>query len=185
MKIGLVIGHTEGKRGALSKIYNKTEWIFFTDFQEKCIKEGLLNFKHEFYIHPNIPSYTKRQQMTAERTKNCDLVLSLHFNSFNGEANGATALYNKDNKLTEKVTKKFIDLMSEEMGIRRRSPIAIDLKDDKIKRGEGFIKETRKNAILLEPFFGDNLDDCAKYDHVKFANVLNKLVEYYQEVKSE
>jgi len=48
-------------------------------------------------------------------------------------------------------------------------------------RGFGFVQKQKPTALILEPFFGSNVEDCQKFDLVKYAGVIYKLLEYINE----
>lgn len=183
LRVALVVGHYEVAGGKHSKAFGLNENELFSQFIAVCDEYEWLNFTWKPFYHINSGSYTRRQQAMATETENYDLVLELHFNAFNGKAEGAEALFNDMNKTTQLLAKRFIKLMNTKMGIKKRYAKPVRFNDDKIENGEGFLRETKHDALVLEPFFGDNLKDCNKYNHEAYAHVLNDLVAYYREIK--
>lgn len=174
-KVAFIIGHTKFSQGAYSKTFGKTEYQFYND-----LKPRLQLLGDVFTHNPLIPSYTKRQINTAKKTANYDLVIELHFNSFDGIAKGVEALYYYNSLIANKTADKFCEEYSFLTGVKNR--IAKGL-SDKSQRGFGFVKYQKPVAILLEPFFGDNPFDCMKYNEDLFLNAIERTIYYYKEIQ--
>jgi len=87
------------------------------------------------------------------------LAIELHFNSASPDANGHEWLYWHSSTIGERVAGKFDAEFSKEFPtIKRRGLKAITKKD----RGGKFLELTHCPAIILEPFFGSSVADCAK-----------------------
>ena len=183
--VAIVDGHTSMKKGASSEWLNRSEYDFWCEFTAFSQFNDYFKFKHEPFIHEYLGGYEERQKVMAQRTKDFDLVIELHFNAFDGKANGSEALVNKDNELMVSVANKYGSLMSE-FGFKDRGVKEIDLENNDQERGEVFISSMYGDAIILEPFFGDNKEDVAKFVNMGFggyATVINNLVKYYYERK--
>lgn len=185
MKVAFVLGHTDGLRkekdkGKFSKWLNQSEWDWYKSF------EGHLETLGDVFEHDsNTTSYISRQKKMAIRTKDYDLVIELHFNGFkdsdgdgDGDASGCECLYFDGNKTTEVLAKKFCKLVKKHIGVEtRRRHGAIPVTNG---RGSGFLKRQIPNALLIEPFFGDNESDCQKIKDSEcklFTKVLRELIE--------
>ena len=183
MKVALVVGHDRENQGAYSEILSDPEYPFFLFLLSEILSFSLLDFEAKLFHHMPFTSYTAKQKDTARGTAGYDLVLEFHFNAFNEKANGCEALYNSKNEHTRLFASTFCELMSAK-GFFNRGPKPIDLKDDKEENGEGFLRLSKPNAVLLEPFFGDNEKDCKTFMDLGpdgFAKVLNDCVKIYKE----
>jgi N-acetylmuramoyl-L-alanine amidase len=171
-KVAIVIGHTEKDKGAYSRILKKSEFDFFKDLENELAKIGDV-FEH----NPEISSYTRRQIDTAKKTVTYDIVFELHFNSFNKIAHGCEALYHEGSIKGMELAKKFCKTWNKKTGIVVRGAVAHGgaVAIGKGGRGEMFLKKTKHTAVLLEPFFGDNQSDCAKWDKEKFIETLKEI----------
>jgi len=173
-KVAFVIGHNEKSKGAYSKAFQNTEFVMWNNFYDNHVCD--LGDK---FIHSITSSYTKRQTQTAIKTKDYDLVFELHFNSSSStQAHGAEALVYHTNKKMAKVGRLFCELMASELGYRNRK---VKLKKD--GNGFGFLKETKGDAMILEPFFGSNVDDCFKFSPDEYRDIIIKTIEYYSTLK--
>ena len=173
MKVAAVIGHDQLDGGAYSKTLKTNEFDLFLKFCEEYLQDILHVFTHE-----KGKGYGERQDLMKVRTSEYDLVLEFHFNSFNGEAEGVEALYYPSNENTRKISEKYCQLVHDSMGIKIRGAKPRGSGD-----GAGFLKKTRGWAIILEPFFGDNPEDCAKFDKEKYRDVIIELIAYAIKLK--
>lgn len=167
-KVAFVIGHYELDKGAYSTILGVSEWNYWNLFYDKYLKH-----LGDRFIHSNKSNYTQRQKLTSELTKDYDLVFELHFNSSAPEAHGVEALVYFGNEKMQKVGQYYCDLM-EDYGLRNRN-----VKPTTGGNGYGFLKATVGDAILLEPFFGSNKEDCETYSDENHYDVIKKTIDYY------
>lgn len=165
MKIAIIIGHNEKSKGYFSKHLNVYEWDFYNDLVQdlECIGD--------VYFHDSsINSYEKRCEDISERIgKKYDLSIALHFNSFNGKAGGTEVFYWHSNKETKEIATFLSDEFSSRSGLANRGAKAYKTAK---QRGAGEVFKPKINAILFEPFFGDNKTDCDKWDKEIFINCL-------------
>ena len=169
MKIAFVIGHTRIKRGAYSEYFKRTEWKFWKGFECELNKIG------DVFYHKNFSSsYNNRQISMSKRTKDYDLVFELHFNSLDSIASGCEALYYYKNNQTKYISHRFCAEYTKITGSRNRGVKPLSSRE---QRGYGFVYNQVPNAVILEPFFGDNLNDCIRFDINSFIqsikNALN------------
>lgn len=174
MKIAILIGHRSGDQGAYS------EWLDTTEYEYMKKVAFRLDDIADVYERPNTPfvseAYRIKQVVCKINEKKYDLVISLHFNSFSNEkAHGATALHYITNRFTKQVGNRFVELVRESFGTRKRDLIPVSSKFD---RGGTFIMNCNTHAVLLEPFFGSSPKDCVEFinSEVKLANVLRQLI---------
>jgi N-acetylmuramoyl-L-alanine amidase len=162
-KIVFLIGHTEKDKGAFSPHLKKSEWQLFKDLETELTKIGDV-----FYHDPKIKSYRQRQTETAKLTYNYKTVIELHFNSLDKEfANGAEVLYYFNSARGKFLATNFLELWCERTEIKNRGAKAVNLGN-----GGEFLKKTKGTALLLEPFFGSNAEDCSRWNEQTFIDVL-------------
>lgn len=179
IKTALVIGHIDSSQGAISDHLCDNQVTEFGLFKDIC--ENDLSELGDIFIHDDIKNYTARQKAMAERTKGYDLVFELHFNSFNKKAQGVEALHYYKNGNTQLIAQKFSQLIAEKMGIKIRGKYGA--KATSKGNGFGFLYETKGWAVLLEPFFGDNKEDCEKFDRALFKEVMEEIIAYAEKLK--
>lgn len=173
MKIAIVIGHHEKSKGAFSPFFGMREYDFYKEVVKKIYPVNS-NYSVDFYEHDsNISGYTTRIKDTTSKLNkvNYDLVLSLHFNSFEPQANGCETLYFYKSKLGKKYAQEFNLLFTKVFRIKNRGIKALTNKKD---RGFAICYYPKAPVILLEPFFGSNLKDCENVQHPKnIADTIN------------
>ncbi len=166
-KIAFVIGHHKYAKGAYSTYLEQTEFDFWMSYKKE------LELLGDVYRHnPLIPSYRVRQLIMAKKTKKYDLVIELHFNMFNGSAEGCESLFYYKNEHTLKLSLDFCKKYSELTDTYNRGAKPLM----KGKRGYYFVKYQKPNAILLEPFFGDNQKDCERFTFRKFKESIKYML---------
>ena len=175
--VAIVIGHYPFEKGAISKHFNMTEFEFWSNL---VAVSGLAK-DYEIFTHEILSGYPARQRAMGAKTKDYDLVIELHFNASNGVGNGVEAVYNTKNERMKKLAVKFMESICENTGIKKRYPLGRDIMDSN-QRGTGFLRYTKGDSIILEPFFGDNKSDCLKFEKLGakgFKTIIDELVDYY------
>ncbi|MDX1349657.1 MAG: hypothetical protein R3279_05390 [Putridiphycobacter sp.] len=179
-----VIGHTDGKgrskdQGAYSPILQATEF----NWHLKHLKQ--LQLIGDVFMHDsNLVNYIDRQRKTARLTTQYKQVFELHFNASrdadgdgDGDGSGCEALHNDGNLVGEQFAINYCQLVNKHLGIKiRRKNGAIPVING---RGAGFIKLTGPTAVVLEPGFGDNINDATILKHSSkeyFGKVLPELI---------
>ena len=172
MKVAFVIGHNKNSKGAYSKELGFSEWDYWNDFyiNELCNLGELFN-------HSLSSSYTSRQKAMADITKYYDLVFELHFNAGSSSANGVEALIYSGNNKMKIISELYCKLMNEKFSLKNRG-----CKEKSSGNGFGFLKHTKGDAILLEPFFGSNKSDCKKYKHKEHALIIEEVINKYKQL---
>ena len=161
MKVAGVIGHHDKSKGAYSKHLGMNEFDFYTEVCKHLKRIDI--FTHD----SSIRRYRTRVRNTA-KTKldpnNYDLVIEMHFNAFDKEANGCETLYFYKSKKGYEYAKKFSKIVSECTGITLRPNQGDGTKAlvNKNDRGQASVYYPKAPTILIEPFFGDNKEDCDK-----------------------
>ncbi len=163
MKVALVVGHTRKSKGALNKLVDLREFDFYSEVVKEF--ENYSNYEI-FYHNEKISGYTSRIKATAKELNKqaFDVVIALHFNSFTKEsANGCTTLYYGNSKRSENYAHRFSNVVSRLTGIKQRSNGAHALLNTN-DRGFAMVYYPKAPTILIEPFFGSNIEDCKRFD---------------------
>lgn len=176
MKVAIVVGHRKNARGAHSKTLKATEYDFNSKVAEYLKGVADIYFRTDFGY-----SEASRVKNMCKRInrKKYDLVIELHFNSFhNPQAHGCTALHYITNKRTKQFCIDFCREVRNEFGIKARQVMPIKSKRE---RGGVFILNCNANAVILEPFFGSNVQDCQKIKGKEddYANLICRVIEKY------
>lgn len=110
-------------------------------------------------------------RVQMEHKKKYDLYISCHANCFNGIAEGCEVLYysNSGKGYAEKIVNEIAKLGYKNRGSKFRDNLYV-------------LKRTNAPAIIIEPFFIDNSNDCNRYDADKLARAIVKGITG-QEVK--
>jgi N-acetylmuramoyl-L-alanine amidase len=170
MKVAIVIGHTSKQKGALSKYFGLREWDFYIEVSKYIRGADILTH------NPNISGYTTRIKDTARRLDegNYDLVIECHFNSFfEPQANGCETLYFYRNDKTKELATRFSELVNDYTDIKIRGTGAKALAN-RHDRGFASVYYPKADAILIEPFFGSNKEDCEKIGSIQsLADIIN------------
>ena len=169
-KIAFVIGHTSKDKGAFSTFLQVSEFDLFKEFANKH-----LSGVGDIFLHDEtITSYTQRQADTATKTTEYEYVFELHFNAATPAAEGCEALFYTGNTKAKKIAEKFCSLMVHFLDMKNRGAKALNASD----RGFGFVSKQKPTALILEPFFGSNEDDCRNFKQEKYKKVIFELINY-------
>lgn len=176
-KIAIIVGHCKKEPGA----YHKTVGSEF-EYNSK-VAEYLKDIADIFYYD----NFDKGYETTIKldmypKTKNYDLVLELHFNSFNKEANGCEALYFHKNELGKKIGQQFCILMNRQFGsyIRGAKPLSSNK-----QRGYACVAFQKPTTLILEPFFctgKENINFDEPHEIKEYAETIKDLIKWYQEL---
>ena len=146
-KIAIVIGHDKTSPGAYSPFLGMSEYLYNSE---------VASYLHEFCIYrrPIGGGYNTQMRKLSEQInkENFDLVVELHFNSFNKEANGVETVSYPGNSYAKALGQKYCDLIAKKYGTNNRGAKEATVNG----RGWGFLSMINAPAIIVEPFFGDN-----------------------------
>lgn len=178
-KILLVNGHTKYRdKGAYSPTLGMTEYEYADLVTKACVKQY-----PSFEIwHHEIDAYYTRQKTLREYMigKGFDLALELHFNaSDNKNANGTEVLCHHASVDGREYAQLFAENISNDMGTNLR--LADNGKGvvyrNRNQRGWHFLNLTPCPALILEPFFGSNVEDSNKFKDIDaYACSLNNSI---------
>ncbi len=168
----IVIGHDKKEQGAFSPFLQTTEFAYNSKVAKAL---NLIGF--DVYNRSGIGNYKTQMQELASRMnpKKYSLVLDLHFNAFNGVANGVESLSYAGNAKTADLGNSYCEFISKTYGTinRGNKPLSEG------GRGYWFLRYQIAPALILEPFFGDNVEsnkfDCPEKYACDLAEWLNKI----------
>jgi hypothetical protein len=170
MKIALVIGHTELSGGAYSQKLKSNEFNYNSKVAE-IVAKNLPNvqvFKHTSY---NL-GYKAMILNTAKKINDFDIVFELHFNASNGIANGSEALFYFANPKGKEIALNFSKLMQQTFKKKNRGAKSLY---NESHRGFHAVAIPKPTTIILEPFFGDNDNDC-----ISIENYAGFLINFFK-----
>lgn len=166
MIIGIDMGHTLDGANSGTIALGKREQDLTRQVGNILIKK-LKKLGHTIvdctqdYAESNNDSLSKRVQIA--NSNNVDIFICIHFNAFNGSANGTEIyIYAKEGDIYEKaldVCEVFNDNGFHNRGIK-------DINDSNLF----VIRKTKAPAMLIECCFMDNVNDMNKYNPNSFAD---------------
>lgn len=167
MKAAIIIGHSKESPGAYSTYLRSSEYTYNSEVA------AYLSCIADVYKRPDNGGYKSQMKRLASEInqKDYDLVIELHFNSFNGKAEGCeTISYPGSSSLVfgEKYCKDISECyLTENRGAKEANPQS---------RGWWFLAYMKAPAIIVEPFFGDN-EESLKFENAgKYAEVMKQLI---------
>lgn len=163
MKVALIIGHNKRSKGAYSTIVG-SEYDYWKRIVEK-IKTEIPLMVDVYERKPN-QYYTREMFEVLEELNKNDykFCMELHFNAAASEqANGCECLVYYGNNKAKELATDFMARLQQTFGSKIRGNRGlIEVKDSK-ERGAYGICKSKDTYILLEPFFGSNLDESLKF----------------------
>ena len=173
MKTAIVVGHDVSEQGAVSKILDMTEYRF------NClVADELCNDFDIYYRDAKKRGYNAKMDELVRQIngKPYDFVIELHFNKFDGIANkkghGCEAVIFPSNKKSRELSNKILNEISKDFGVFNRGV----KEHGATERGHGFLSKMNANAIILEPFFGDENEAKMILDFEKYAACLKEIL---------
>ena len=167
MKIFVCVGHAYYKNGAISSAdgtkyggvneykYNKALAPYVVDWLKKA------GHKADLCIAPEKKFSCLQDEIEyfigKEHAKDYDLAIQLHLNAFNGSAHGTEAYaYDSEGlKVANAICKKLGTVWKNRGG--------------QIKPELYWTRQTNAKAVLIESFFCDSADDCAKAEDLGYS----------------
>lgn len=165
-KIAIVVGHDKNEQGAFSNLLKQSEYAYH------C--EVVKHLPFDIFYRPTSGNYYQKMVELSKEIngKGYKAVIELHFNSFNGVANGCEALFFNGLVVGKRYSEVFCSEVVKEYGITNRGAKAISKQNE---RGYWFLRLMDAPAIILEPFFGDNKEALLFKDHKKYADLIEKV----------
>lgn len=167
MKILLISGHGAGDSGAVGCGYKEAD-LTRTATNILAGKLAAYDVKVERYPVARDAYQDNRNGSLALHLDGYDLVIEVHFNSYNGEAHGTEVLYKPSNmeKLAKKVSAAIASVGLYDRGAKKRT----DLANMNLCARKGI------PYILIESAFIDNKNDMKVY-HAKIYDLWGKVAE--------
>lgn len=173
MKTAICIGHNSKNKGAFSLYLNQNEYDYNTRIANLVSKQ--LPNTIEVFNRYQDTGYNKEIENLSKRVNRSkfDLVMELHFNAAIPQANGCEALYFHKSKLGKQYAESFCNAVNKEYKTVNRGskPLFSD-----VNRGFGFVQKINTPAIILEPFFGSNLEAQLFINAQRYADTIVKWI---------
>lgn len=179
-KVALIIGHNKRSKGAFSIIVGD-EFGYWKNIAEK-IKYEIPEIVDIYEREPNTNYVREMNKLLVELNKhNYEYCLELHFNSaLDSKANGCECLIYKGNKKAKELSTNFMARLQNIFNSKVRG--VIEIADSKTRGGYG-ICNSKDTYVLLEPFFGSNVDESLKFSVVK--DVVELFVNFIKDTVKE
>lgn len=178
-KVALIIGHNARSKGALSMIVG-SEFSYWKNIAEK-IKGEIPELVDIYERKPSTNYVAEMKEVLKELNKNdYKFCLELHFNSsLSSSAKGCECLvYYKNDKAKKLAIDLMARLQSKFKSTVRGNRGLIEVQDSNTRGGYG-ICNSKDTYILIEPFFGSNIDEALRFSIVK--DVVSLLVEFIKD----
>jgi len=169
-KCALVVGHTAARSGARNAVYNISEFQW-NDRLVHLLADSLHDPIEEPTLETEIIYRATYNQLPNDvNAVNPDFVVSFHCNAYNQQASGTETLYYHSSTKGKAIAQIFQDNIVSVLRLPDRGIKPKGAED----RGGYLLRYTKAPAVLLEPFFIDNVKD---YDRVTiiFQNYLQAL----------
>ena len=102
-----------------------------------------------------------------------DYLISCHFNAYDGETQGTEVLYAHTSSKGEKLAKKAQTILVKNLGLNDREIKGVSPSE----RGGSILNKTKPVAILIEPFFLDEI-----HSYKRLNTLMDKTVESILEI---
>lgn len=159
MRVAVVIGHSETSRGASNASYGVSEF----EFNRKLAHDIENNFAEYNLIDGIVVVYREHGYGKLPHEINeigVDLIVSLHCNAFDTEANGCEMLYYHKSEKSKEIARIFQNKLVQNLDNKDRG-IKPKTSED---RGGYLLKNTVAPCIICEPFFIDNDEELLRAD---------------------
>ncbi len=164
MRVALIIGHDRGDEGAARCTDGVQEYTWNRDLAARIWKLDPEIFEI-FHIDPSL-SYSASIADVYDRVDawGCDLTIEHHFNAASPRASG-TETFSSGSAGSLRFAHAIQAAMVETLGLRDRG---VKIRN-RSRKGRGYLSlvSGRAPAVLLEPYFGSNPDDCRRADERK------------------
>ena len=178
-KIALIIGHNARSKGAFSMIVG-SEFTYWKNIAEK-IKSEIPELVDVYERKSSTNYVIEMKEVLKELNKNdYKFCLELHFNSsLSPSAKGCECLvYYKNDKAKKLAIDLMARLQSKFKSTVRGNRGLIEVQDSNVRGGYG-ICNSKDTYILIEPFFGSNIDESLRFSIVK--DVVSLLVGFIKD----
>lgn len=178
-KVALIIGHNVRSKGAFSTIVG-SEFSYWKNIAEK-VKGEIPELVDIYERKPSTNYVVEMNEVLKELNKNdYKFCLELHFNSsLSLNAKGCECLvYYKNDKAKKLAIDLMARLQNDFKSTIRGNRGLIEVQDSNTRGGYG-ICNSKDTYILIEPFFGSNIDEALRFSIVK--DVVSLLVEFIKD----
>ena len=164
-KIAIVVGHDKVEQGAFSPYLQKSEYKYHS--------EVAVILPFDVYFRSTSGGYKTKMEVLAKEInkKDYDLVVELHFNSFNSVANGTECLYLNGSVIGKRWAEVYSEKISKAYSTTNRGAKEISGSN---QNGYWFLKLMKAPAIIVEPFFADHKEA------LKFTNTNDYAKRLYE-----
>lgn len=165
----LLAGHSFDKRGCSAIIEGKKydEWVLTTWLVTEIFKR-----ERNKHIDTFLKARNDFSNLVNEVNKhNFDYLISCHFNAYNGKTQGTEVLYSHTSKKGKELALSSLSILLNNLNLPNRGIKPITLKD----RGGAILNKTKPIAILIEPFFLDNVKTKKELDLLMEKTIVSVL----------
>jgi N-acetylmuramoyl-L-alanine amidase len=168
MRAAIVIGHDKTSPGAYSNYLHTSEYIY------NCEVATYLAAYADIYKRPIGGNYKAQMRKLAAQinAEQYDLVIELHFNSFNKEVNGCETFSFPGNHKTLAFGDRYCEQLCKKYHTKNRGSKEAEIGG----RGWWFLALMEAPAIILEPFFGDHEESLKFENPGDYAEVIRDLI---------
>lgn len=164
MKVAIVIGHDKTSPGAFSNHLGLSEYIYNSEVAS--------HLPYDVFKRPS-GGYKTAMKQLGQDVKGYDLIVELHFNSFNNSANGCETVTYPGNVKAEGFGKEYCRLITNHFCNKNRGAKIASVGG----RGYWFLHYMPATAIILEPFFGDSVESLEFNDPKEYAGVITEWIK--------
>lgn len=166
MKVVLIVGHSEKKQGAYSPFLDITEFKYNYKVANKVMEKADMGGEVDIKIIERT-SYNLLPLLVNSEMPS--FIVSLHCNSYkNEEASGTEVLYHRSSIRSAALAKLFQKELVNGLGLKDRGVKPVYNGD----RGDFILRKTIAPAILVEPGFFSNKNDCEVLRDIDFYSDL-------------
>lgn len=159
-KIALVIGHNARSQGAVRVTDGRSEYDWMTGLASQIVAQEPALFR-VFRRPPGLGYSTEiRQAYAAVDAWGADASIELHFNSAAARSATGTETLTSGTTGSLRLAQLIQPAMVGALGLRDRGLVTRKRGD----RGGESLWQGRAPAVLIEPYFGSNPDDCSAAD---------------------
>lgn len=175
-RVILLSGHNFEKKGCYNKKLRVSEFDVATEVvAEVFSRERLMDVDLILKARNDFGDLVKEVN-----SLNGDMLISMHFNAYNGKVQGSETLLSASSKTGAKYAPKIQEVLVKHLRLNDRgiNPTS------SYGRGGAILNKTKPVAFLLEPFFLDELESFEELEKFKKATVdaVLEILEWYEKI---
>lgn len=175
-RVILLSGHNFEKKGCYNRKLDVSEFDVATEvIAEVFSRERLKHVDLVLKARNDFSNLVKEVN-----SLNGDLLISMHFNAYNGKAQGTETLIALSSKTGAKYAPKIQEILVKHLGLNDRgiNPTSA------YGRGGSILNKTKPVAFLLEPFFLDEVENLKELEEYKnaTADAVLEILEWYEQL---